>query len=172
MNEFIGSAAQISIDEGAADIDLSQLTRIDEEIWTSLADHSDAYIEQQAKELESKAIKLEAWLSQMTLRERAEMDKIYPFSVIEFEQKEQAIIGAWQLRKKMQKAIAEQEAEGEVFEEENKALAAISPELEAQYQQVIGLRNKQVENYVEENNMKEVLKIDEEEMQKILDLVT
>jgi len=31
----------------------------------------------------------------MTLRERAEMDKIYPFSVIEFEQKEQAIIGAW-----------------------------------------------------------------------------
>jgi len=68
------------------------------------------------------------------------------------------------MRKKMQKAIAEQEAEGEVFEEENKALAAISPELEAQYQQVIGLRNKQVENYVEENNMKEVLKIDEEEM--------
>lgn len=70
MNEFIGAAAQKSIEEEADEIDFSELTRIDMDIATSLEKMSDAFIEQQVAELESKAIKEDARISQMSLRER------------------------------------------------------------------------------------------------------
>ena len=170
LNEFIGAAAQKSIEEEADEIDFSELTRIDMDIATSLEKMSDAFIEQQVAELESKAIKEDARISQMSLRERTQHDKIYPFSVKENDEAIEQTIADYNEKKRMQKAMVEKEAEGETFDEKEKAFCFISPEEEAEVEALIAAKNLPISNFAEE--FREEINIDEESMQKILDLVT
>ena len=106
----------------------------------------------------------------MSLRERTQHDKIYPFSVKENDEAIEQTIADYNEKKRMQKAMVEKEAEGETFDEKEKAFCFISPEEEAEVEALIAAKNLPISNFAEE--FREEINIDEESMQKILDLVT
>lgn len=91
VDEMLGKKIVDAIEGDAAEIDYSELTILDSDIASQFQGMSDEFLVKQIEKLEKEAIKLEAKLSTMNLRERAAHDKHYPFSIHAFDQEREEI---------------------------------------------------------------------------------
>ena len=66
-------------------IDLSEVTVMDDEIRARYEGMSNDYLKKQIVQLESEAVKLEAKISSLTIKERAKWDEKYPFSIGDYD---------------------------------------------------------------------------------------
>ena len=71
----------------------------DEDFAPQLAAMSDEYLKQQITALEKEALKLEAQLKTTDLKERAKMDKLFPFSIKEHDDAADAIYSEYTFKK-------------------------------------------------------------------------
>jgi|FrelakmetLWP11LW_1041352.scaffolds.fasta_scaffold129295_2 hypothetical protein len=89
---------------------------------------SDDYIKSQINKLKDEADKLEKKLATMSLRERAQWDKHYPFSIKDYDNNNFLLREEYQTKKILNKLIADNPTVE--LNEDVKKMARIDPELE------------------------------------------
>lgn len=89
---------------------------------------SDDYIKSQINKLKDEADKLEKKLPTMSLRERAQWDKHYPFSIKDYDNNNFLLREEYQTKKILNKLIADNPTVE--LNEDVKKMARIDPELE------------------------------------------
>ena len=82
VDDLLGSKLVHSINEGAK-MDFSEISFLDKEIKAENQHMTADMLAKEIERLESEAVQVEAKLQTMSLKERAEWDKHYPFSIVE-----------------------------------------------------------------------------------------
>ena len=131
---------------------------------------SDDYIKSQINKLKDEADKLEKKLATMSLRERAQQDKHYPFSIKDYDNNNFLLHEEYQTKKILNKLIADNPTVE--LNEDVKKMARIDPELEQWFQTQNEKEEKIMRTMAKEMVEDGTLTIEQEELEKILEEIS
>lgn len=128
IDQLVGKKMAKSIEDGEP-LDVSELTYLDVDVAKQSEDWSIGHLVKHIAHLEKEAKQLEKKIDSMSLKERDEWDKHYPFSIVQHDLHRQNMMRLVETKLQMQKDIEG----GASADEDEKEFAQFDPELQAWY---------------------------------------
>ena len=141
---------------------------MDDDIVVQVNGMSDEYVQSQIDKMREEADKMEKKLKTMTLKERAKVDQYHHFSLAEFDYENQMLLQEYNFRKQLLTAVEESEVKMEDLEEKLQDALTIKPDLQEWYDNYHGAQMLSVTNLAQEMIKDGALKIEQEELEKLL----